>query len=155
MAAAELGNDSLAIGDLIKTSSMSQSENGAKAHYYLAELYFKRSNYPEAEKTIFELADRVPSYDYWIAKGFLLLGKNYHSLGDDFQAKETFKSIVEKCQIPDLVKEAQESLNIITLEEEKKSKVQTPEETEINFEVPVENESEIFDAPIVPKPENE
>jgi hypothetical protein len=60
-------------------------------------------------------------------------------LGDDFQAKETFKSIVEKCQIPDLVKEAQENLNIITLEEEKKSKVQTPEETEINFEVPVEN----------------
>jgi hypothetical protein len=68
-----------------------------------------------------------------------LLGKNYHSLGDDFQAKETFKSIVEKCQIPDLVKEAQENLNVITLEEEKKSKVQTPEETEINFEVPVEN----------------
>ncbi len=155
IAAAELGNDSLAIGDLIKTSSMSQSENGAKAHYYLAELYYKRNNYPEAEKTIFELADRVPSYDYWIAKGFLLLGKNYHSLGDDFQAKETFKSIVEKCQIPDLVKEAQESLNIITLEEEKKSKVQTPEETEINFEVPVENESEIFDTPIVPNPEKE
>ncbi|MFN5831100.1 MAG: tetratricopeptide repeat protein, partial [Bacteroidota bacterium] len=105
-AAADSGMDSLAIGDLIKTSAMSQSEFGAKAHYYLAELYFKRNNYPETEKTIFELADRVPSYDYWIAKGFLLLAKNYHAMGDDFQAKETFKSIIEKCEIPELVKAA-------------------------------------------------
>ena len=152
-AAAEMGNDSLAIGDLIKTSAMSQSEFGAKAHYYLAELYHKRNNYPEAEKTIFELADRVPSYDYWIAKGFLLLAKNYHAMADDFQAKETLKSIIEKCEIPELVKEAQESLNTIAAEEELKNKLQTPEETEIKFELPVEKENEIFDAPIVPEPE--
>jgi tetratricopeptide (TPR) repeat protein len=156
-AAFELGNDSLAIGDFIKTSAMSQSEFGAKAHYYLAELYHKKSNYPEAEKTIFELTDRVPSYDYWIAKGFLLLAKNYYAMGDDFQAKETFKSIIEKCEIPELVKEAQESLNLITAEEEQKNKIQTQEETEteIKFEVPVQNESEIFDSPIVPEPEKE
>ena len=155
IAATELGNDSLAIGDLIKTSNMSQSEYGAKAHYYLAELYFKRNNYPEAEKTIFELADRVPSYDFWIAKGFLLLAKNYRAMGDNFQAKETFKSIIEKCEIPALVKEAQENLNLITAEEEQKNKAQTPEETEIKFDVPVQNESEIFDSPIVPEPEKE
>ena len=155
-AAAEIGNDSLAIGDLIKTSNMSQAEYGAMAHYYLAELYNKRNNYPEAEKTIFELVDRVPSYDYWIAKGFLLLAKNYHSMGDDFQAKETFKSIIEKCEIPELVKEAQENLNLITLEEEQKNKVQLPEETEIKFDMPLQNESEIFDSPIaVPEPEKD
>ena len=154
-AAAALNNDSLAIGDLIKTSAMSQSEFGAQAHYYLAELYHKRNNYPEAEKTIFELVDRVPSYDFWIAKGFLLLAKNYHAMGDDFQSKETFKSIIEKCEIPDLVKEAQESLNAINAAEEQKNKVQTPEETEIKFDVPVQNESEIFDSPIVPEPDKE
>jgi TolA-binding protein len=153
--AAEIGNDSLAIGDLIKTSAMSQSEYGAKAHYFLAELYHKRNNYPEAEKTIFELVDRVPSYDFWIAKGFLLLAKNYHAMGDDFQSKETFKSIIEKCEIPELVKEAQENLNSIIAEEEQKNKLQTPEETEIKFDVPVQNESEIFDSPIVPEPEKE
>jgi TolA-binding protein len=152
-AASELGNDSLAIGDLIKTSSMSQAEFGAQAHYFLAELYHKRKNYPEAEKTIFELADRIPSYDYWIAKGFLLLAKNYHAMADDFQAKETFKSIIDKCEIPALVKEAQESLNAINAEEELKNKVLVPEETEIKFDVPVQNESEIFDSPIVPEPE--
>lgn len=152
-AATALENDSLAIGDLIKTSSMSQSEFGAQAHYYLAQLYHQRNNFPEAEKTIFELVDRVPSYDYWIAKGFLLLAKNYHAMGDDFQAKETFKSIIDKCEIPELVREAQESLNVIVAEEEQKNKVQTPEETEIKFDVPVQNESEIFDSPIVPDPE--
>jgi TolA-binding protein len=153
-AAAEIGKDSLAIGDLTKTSSMSQSEFGAMAHYYLAELYHKRNNYPEAEKTIFELIDRVPSYDYWIAKGFLLLAKNYHAINDDFQAKETFKSIIEKCEIPELVKEAQENLNLITIAEEQKNKVQQTEETEIKFDLPAENENEIFDSPIVPEPDN-
>lgn len=156
-AAAEAGLDSLAIGDLVKTSSMSQSEIGARAHYYLAELYHKRKNYPETEKTIFELVDRVPSYDLWIAKGFLLLAKNYHAMGDDFQAKETFKSIIEKCEIPELVREAQEQLNNILAEEELKNKKPVQEETEIKFDVPVQNESEIFDSPIVPEndPDNE
>jgi TolA-binding protein len=156
-AAADSGMDSLAIGDLIKTSAMSQSEFGAKAHYYLAELYFKRNNYPETEKTIFELADRVPSYDYWIAKGFLLLAKNYHAMGDDFQAKETFKSIIEKCEIPELVKAAQESLNEIEALEQKNNETQTKEETEIKFDAPAGKENEIFDAPQVPenKSENE
>jgi TolA-binding protein len=154
-AAANSGLDSLAIGDLVKTLNMSQSELGARAHYYLAELYYDRKNYPEAEKTIFELVDRVPSYDLWIAKGFLLLAKNYHAMGDDFQAKETFKSIIEKCEIPDLVREAQEQLNNIIAAEELKNKVATPEETEIKFDVPVQNESEIFDSPIVPENEPE
>ena len=39
--------------------------------------------------------------------------------------------------------------------EDQKSKVQTREEPEINFEVPVQNESEIFDSPIVPEPDKE
>jgi TolA-binding protein len=151
-AAADSGQDSLAIGDLMKTSSMSQSEYGAKAHYYLAELYFNRKNYPETEKTIFELIDRVPSYDYWIAKGFLLLAKNYYAMGDDFQAKETFKSIIEKCEIPELVKAAQENLNEIEAIEQKKNETQKTEETEIKFDVPANRENEIFDAP--PAPEN-
>lgn len=154
-AAADSGMDSLAIGDLSKTLKMSQSEFGAKAHYYLAELYYNRKNFPEAEKTIFDLIDRVPSYDAWIAKGFLLLAKNYHAIGDDFQSKETFKSIIDKCEIPEIVREAQENLNAINDEEEQKNKVQTPDETEIKFDVPIQKENEIFDSPIVPETEPE
>ena len=103
------------------------------------------------------MADRVPSYDYWIAKGFLLLAKNYHAMGDDFQAKETFKSIIEKCEIPELVKAAQESLNEIEALEQKNNETQTKEETEIKFDAPAGKENEIFDAPQVPenKSENE
>ncbi len=152
-AAYELGKDSLAIGDLIKTLTMSQSEFGAMAQYYLAELYYNRKNYPEAEKTIFDLVNRIPSYDYWIAKGFVLLGKNYYALYDPFQAKETFKSVIEKCEIPELVTEAQENLNTIVDAEEKAKKTLVPEDTEIKFEAPEQKDSDIFDSPIV-VPEN-
>ena len=40
----------------------------------------------------------MPSYDYWIAKGFILLGDNYLAQRDTFQAKETYKSIVDNYQ---------------------------------------------------------
>ena len=146
--AAELGKDSLAIGDLIKTAKMSQNETGAQAHYYLAELYYKRANYPETERTIFELIDRVPSYDYWIAKGFILLAKNYTALQDDFQAKETLKSIIEKCEVPDLVKEAQEQLNTLEAKEQKRLSEIKEDEVEIKFDNQSPRDDKIFDSPI-------
>lgn len=153
--ATHLGNDSLAISDFTKALTLSSAETGAKAHYYLADLYYKKQNYPEAEKTIFDLAERVPSYDYWVAKGFILLGKNYLAMDDEFQATETFKSIVEKCEIPELVKEAQENINEIESNKAKTLQKTEQEETDILFNQPSPKEIEIFDSPIVPETEND
>ena len=141
------GNDSLALHEFILTSKLTQSEAGAEAHYRLAYFYHQKMNYPECEKTIFDLIDRVPSYDYWIAKGFILLAANYHSMNDDFQAKETLKSIIEKCEIPELIKEAQLKLNEITEAETKAASEIKPEEIEIKMDT----ENKLFDAPVVPE----
>ena len=69
----------------------------------------------------------TPSYDYWIAKGFILLGDDYVALADTFQAKETYKSIVQNYQRDpadpdDLPAIAQEKLATITTTEENKNK---------------------------------
>ncbi|MCC7232232.1 MAG: tetratricopeptide repeat protein [Bacteroidia bacterium] len=74
------------------------SEMTAESRYYLAVIEYKMGNYKECQKMVFEIQKQVPSYDYWVAKGFILLGDNYLAQKDTFQAKETYKSIVENYQ---------------------------------------------------------
>src|SRR5262249_48958661 len=74
------------------------SEMTAESKYILAEIEYKLKNYKESQKLVFEIQKQVPSYDYWIAKGFILLGDNYLAQRDTFQAKETYKSIIDNYQ---------------------------------------------------------
>ncbi len=70
----------------------------AEAKYNLAFIEFKLTNYKVAQTKCFEVINQVPSYDYWIAKSFLLLANNYIALKDTFQAKETLKSVIDNYQ---------------------------------------------------------
>ena len=67
----------------------------AESKYYLAMIEYKLGNYKESQKLIFEIQKQVPGYNYWIARGFILLGDDYLAQKDTFQAKETYKSIVD------------------------------------------------------------
>jgi hypothetical protein len=49
------------------------SEVTAEAKYYLALIEYKLGNYKDSQKVIFEIAKVEPGYDFWIAKGFILL----------------------------------------------------------------------------------
>ena len=77
-------------------SKLPGSASVAEAKYYLAAIQYKLNNFKESQKIIFEIVNQVPAYDYWVAKGFILLADNYLALKDTFQAKETYKSIVDK-----------------------------------------------------------
>jgi len=61
--------------------------------------------------TIIELSDNYASYDYWVAKGFLLLSDIYLANGNDFQARETLKSIIDNYRGPDLGEIAAQKLS--------------------------------------------
>jgi TolA-binding protein len=150
-----LKNDSVAVSELSFVSQNSQGEFGAEASYLLAEMYYVAKKYELTEKSIFELIDRVPSYDYWIAKGFVLLARNYRALGDDFQAKETLKSIIEKCDIPELIKAAQEELDSILAEEKRKEEQWKQTETEIKFDTNSLQDNRLFDQDILIPEKNE
>ncbi len=71
------------------------------------------AKYREAETEVFDLAKKFPSYDYWKAKGFILLGDVYVQLDDRFQAKTTLQSVIEHCTYPELVEEARRRLATI------------------------------------------
>lgn len=67
---------------------------GAESKYLLAFLQYQRKEYKTSQKTIFELV-KMESFDYWVAKGFLLLAEDYVALKDNFQAKSTLQSIID------------------------------------------------------------
>jgi TolA-binding protein len=67
----------------------------AESKYWLAFIEYKMSNYKEAQSTALEIQKMTPSYDYWIAKGFILIGDIYVAQKDTFQAKMTYKSILQ------------------------------------------------------------
>ena len=87
-----------------------KSEYGAEAYYYLALINYTIGKHQESEKLIFELINNLPSYEYWIAKAFILLSDNYVATGNLYQAKHTLKSVIENYEGIDLVLEAQRKM---------------------------------------------
>jgi len=67
----------------------------AEAKYHLALIQYQLGDYKLAEKMVFELINDYGSYDYWIAKGFILLADVYVKYGNTFQAKHTLQSIID------------------------------------------------------------
>lgn len=87
------------------------SEMSAESKYNIALIQYKQKEYANSQKTLFELINQEPSYDYWIAKGFILLADNYVVLGDEFQARHTLKSVIDNYEGDELKAIAQEKLN--------------------------------------------
>ena len=101
--------------DLARTSynetvKLSQGEAGAEALYGLSEMSFNEKDYKNAEKHILKLTNDYASYDYWVAKAFILLSDVYLKTGNTFQAKQTLQSIIENYDGEDLRKIAIDKL---------------------------------------------
>lgn len=113
-----------------------KNEMAAEAKYNLALIQYNMHNYDVAEKEIFELINDIPSYDYWIAKAFILLSDVYVKTDNTFQAKHTLTSIIENYDGEDLVIEARMKLReIIELEKLQEFK-KADEEIEIRMNAP-------------------
>ncbi len=107
------------------TSKLSKNEKGAEAKYFQAYIEYENGNYTTAENLIFELADSFSSYDYWMAKSFILLADVYIKLDNVFQAKQTLQSIIDNYQGDDLREIAQMKLDeLIEAEKSQESQEQ-------------------------------
>jgi len=83
----------------------------AEAKYNLAFLQYAKGDYKTSQKTCFDLINNMPSYDYWVAKSFILLADNYLALKDKMQAKSTLLSIIDNYEgKDDIVPTAKEKL---------------------------------------------
>jgi TolA-binding protein len=98
------------------TSVVSKTKTlaAAEAKYKLAEIQYIKRDYKTSTKTCFDLINNMASYDYWVAKAFILLADNYVALKDNLQAKSTLLSIIDNYDGKDeIVATAKEKLEKI------------------------------------------
>jgi TolA-binding protein len=86
----------------------------AESKYNLAAIQYAKRDYKTSLKSCFDLINNMPSYDYWVAKSFLLLADNYVALKDNLQAKSTLLSLIDNYDGKDeIVATAKEKLEKI------------------------------------------
>lgn len=72
-----------------------KTAQGAESKYLLADIYFRQQNLVSAEKEIMDFIEKGTSFQFWLAKSFILLSDIYVAKKDDFQARHTLKSLIE------------------------------------------------------------
>ena len=98
---------------LDKSAKSDKSVYGAESAYYSALASFKQNDLDAAENKVFNISDHFSSFEYWVAKSFILLADVYVAKDNTFQAKETLRSVIDNCSIDELRREAQGKLERI------------------------------------------
>ena len=115
-----------------------KSEAAAEAKYNICHIYFLREDYATCETQIMELVQQKPTYDYWLAKGILLLGDNFTQLKDYFNARHSLQSIIDNYDGPkndEIVAEAVQKLDYVNnLEQMELNDQPDQEDIEIEFD---------------------
>ncbi|MEO7961559.1 MAG: tetratricopeptide repeat protein [Ginsengibacter sp.] len=112
-----------AISAFKQVAVINKSAWGAEARYEIAHCYLTQHELANAEKAGMEVIKVTASYDFWVAKAYILLGDVYLLQKDYFNAKATFQSVANNATIPELKKEAQDKLEKTLAEEQQNSKV--------------------------------
>jgi TolA-binding protein len=118
-----LGNYDLALPGIKEAAVETKTAQGAEAKYLLAEIYFKQQNLVSAEKEVMDFIDKGTSFQFWLAKSFILLSDVYVAKKDDFQAKHTLQSLIENYtnQTDGITAEARAKLAALEAREKKDS----------------------------------
>ena len=109
------------------------SKTGAEAEYNIAYIQYVLDRNKDCEKSCFDLINNFPSYETWLAKGFLLLSDNYLKMNDTYQAKFALQSMIENSDDIEAVKVAKEKLTAIIALEEKANQPKAEQPMEIQM----------------------
>ncbi|MBL4706959.1 MAG: tetratricopeptide repeat protein [Flavobacteriales bacterium] len=128
----------------LDTLSNVQNKIGAEAKYMLAKTYYLQREFGKSDTVIYRLVDQVPSFPYWIAKGFILLADNFIAGEDYYNAKLTFQSVIDNADNQELVDIAKEKLRLLNESEQNQDK-EIEEPMEVDFESENKNEEKLFE----------
>ena len=118
----ELANIKAARPFFDRTYQRSKDEMGAEALYNIAVIQLQENKLDSTENTIFLLSEKIPYYQYWIAKSFILLADVYATKKNYFQAIATLEEIINNYKGEDLLTIARKRLEEIKeLERSQKS----------------------------------
>ena len=110
-AACELNDFSTAKKYFSVLAANPANENSTEAAYKIALIEFKQNNLDEVEKAIQKIMNGNYLGEYWIASAYILYGDWYAAKGKEFQARNTYQSIIDNYEGEDLRSVAQEKLN--------------------------------------------
>ena len=116
-AALQINEFSTSIRYFNQSLSFNKSALAAEARYQVAWAHFKSSDLASAEKYALISIEQSGSYEYWITRSYLLLGEIFILQKDYFNAKATFKSVVDNCSIISLKEEASSRLTFVEQKE--------------------------------------
>lgn len=113
-----------------------KSKEGAEAKYYLSEIYYSKKNLDNAEKEIFDFVEKNTPFQYWLGKSFILLGDIYVDKKDNFQAKQTYQSIIDNYSVKNdsIISIAEQKLEVIVENEKAEQQLKDALEVQIKFE---------------------
>ncbi len=103
--------------------AINKASFAAEARYEIAYSYYLLNDLKNADKAAFETINKSGSYDFWITKGYILLGDIYLKEKDYFNAKATLQSVVDNSKITELKDEAQAKLQDVIAAEKTDSKI--------------------------------
>jgi TolA-binding protein len=83
---------------------------GAKAQYYLGEVYFDQDKVTDAISAFVRVRTIFYAYDEWLTKAFLRLGDSYLKLKDPREAKKMYRTVLSKHKGDEFGKEAASKL---------------------------------------------
>jgi len=112
-----------AINSFKSVVAINKAALAAEARYEIASCWLQLNRLADAEKAAFEVINKSGSYEYWVAKAYVILGDVYFRQKDYFNAKATFQSIIDNILDPGVKAEAQTKLNQVIEEESRNSKV--------------------------------
>ena len=88
----------------------------------------KAEAYENSNTSVQKLAKDYSSYKEWGGKGLIIMAKNYHALGDAYQATYILESVTTNfSQYPEIVAEARGELSIIKAKEAKSNSSVKPD----------------------------
>ena len=114
-------------GAIFHLDTLSKVKNviGAEAKYLLAEIYNQQSEFEKSDAAITRLIDQVPSFPFWIAKGFILLADNFLAQEDAYNARVTYQSVIDNADNQELIAIARKKLTELEIAEDKEANSNT------------------------------
>ncbi|MEQ8625737.1 MAG: tetratricopeptide repeat protein [Vicingaceae bacterium] len=119
---------------LSNLDSLSKKSNvyGAEAKFLQSKIYYLQGLIAKSDTAIYALVDQVPSFPYWIAKGFIQLADNFIARDDYYNARLTFQSVIDNADNKELIAIAKEKLRLLNeLDNQDKTTEKAPPEVEI------------------------
>ena len=128
----------------LDTLSSYSDKVGAESKYIQAHSYHLMGEYGKSDTMIYNLVDQVPSFPFWIAKGFILLADNFVTGEDLYNARVTYQSVIDNADNAELVEIAKEKLRALDDSQEKEGE-ETEDPLQIEFSNGDEKEGKLFE----------